>query len=90
MALYKEKRQKTDQTKTAYTEDYRTRKSTQAIKTAVFIVILLALFALGYFVIEPLLENYYNDSNGESGHNGFTDFNESNVVDVDGLFSDED
>ena len=88
MSLYKQKKQKNDATKSAYTEDYRTRRSSRTLRTVIFILILAALFALGFFVIEPLLEKYYHSVNDEKNgetepqtDDGFT------VIDVSGLFS---
>ena len=92
MALYKGKKQKGAETKRAYNEDYRTTRRSVIIRAAVFAAVLIALFAIGFFVIEPLLEDYYNKvKEAESGSEADPAYGDgSNVVDVDMLFSDAD
>ena len=59
MALYRQKRQKNKRGRSAYSDDYRTTKASRAIKAAVIVAILLALFAVGFFLVEPWLERRY-------------------------------
>ena len=66
MALYRQKRQKNKRGRSAYSDDYRTTKASRAIKAAVIVAILLALFAAGFFFIEPWLERRYAAGEGNA------------------------
>ena len=91
MALYKGKRQKHGSPKSTYVEDYRTRRSSQVLRAVIMAAILIALFALGFFVIEPLLEKYYHSiKDSESGESEAVSDGGFNEIDVGKLFSEQD
>ena len=59
MAMYKPKKQKRyRRRKSRYLSDYRHRKSTRRWSIAILTVTLIALFAVGVFVIGPFFDNF--------------------------------
>ena len=60
MALYRKKKQKRfSRTRHRYTSDYRRRRSSVIRKIVLGVLICAALFALGFFVIEPWIERTF-------------------------------
>ena len=88
MALYKGKKQKRHRGNSAYAGDYRTRQKKRHLKIALTVIILLGLFALGFFVIEPWIERRMSQSDAGRQEQTASDAEpEATVIDVKGLFS---